>query len=205
MEQTNKDTGLIFRDSTKGFTLIEVLLALALFSVVLGALYGSFFMAHRAATGTGDALLRLHEVRTVLDMLRREVEAAIPGEGEDGLFVVNDRDFYGAQASELFFSTNNSPLAGPGRLEYYVRELDGRLVLIKRLIPPTMDSGEAMEAEALEEVESFTVEVLQKGDWLKTWQNQGLPEEVRITVAVPLKDRVLTLREAVRPRTGRRL
>lgn len=188
-----------------GFTLVEVLLALGLLSIVLAALYGSFFAAHRAVRSTEEELLRLHEVRTALDMLRKEVESAIPGKDEENPFLIRDRDFYGRQASELYFSTHNSPLSGPGRVEYYVMEREAGLALIKRLIPPASDGEGAMEAEALEQVESFAVEAFQNGEWLRTWQNPGLPEEVRITVTVSLRGRELTLREAVRPRAGRQL
>lgn len=204
MKYTDRSYGETIRLSEKrGFTLLEVLLALAIVSIILAALYSSFFMAHRAVTGEEDSLVRLHEVRTLMDMIRKEVEAAVPGRETDA-FIIRDRDMYGNQASELSFSTHNSPLAGPGRVEYYVEEEDERLVLVKRLTPPGKEE-EGMEAEALEEVVSFTLEALQDGSWLKTWQGPGLPEELIITVTVPLRDRELTLREAVRPRVGRQL
>ncbi len=51
--------------SIKGFTLIEMLLALALLSIVLGALYSTFFLSHRAMEGIDGGLVKLQECRRI--------------------------------------------------------------------------------------------------------------------------------------------
>src|SRR5208337_1291135 len=60
-------------NSCIGFTLIEMLLAIALLSIVLVALYSTFFLSQRAVEGAGDALVRLQEGRMAIDTLRREL------------------------------------------------------------------------------------------------------------------------------------
>ncbi|MEJ2182155.1 MAG: prepilin-type N-terminal cleavage/methylation domain-containing protein [Nitrospirota bacterium] len=199
-------------DRPEGFTLLEMLLALAIASAMLAVLYSTFFVSNKAVRGNEETLLRLHEVRAFMDVLKRELEAALPPEGQSHAFIIRDRDMYGAPASELSFTSHLSPLSGPARLGYRVEEKEDRLVLMKTLVPASQPSSpggggvsEPMEAEALEQVVSFAVEVKSRGSWITTWENQGLPEELRVTVTVPLGKRELTLTETVRPRIGRRI
>src|SRR5208337_4235385 len=62
--------------SCSGFTLIEMLLAIALLSIVLVALYGTFFVSQKAIEGADDALVRLQEGRMAIDTIRRELDSA---------------------------------------------------------------------------------------------------------------------------------
>ena len=61
-----------------GFTLIEVLVAVFLLAVILGAVYTAFFVIHDATTITGNMVIRLQEARASMDLMRREIEAAMP-------------------------------------------------------------------------------------------------------------------------------
>ena len=60
-----------------GFTLIEVLLSLALLTIVLGVVYSSFFTVQRALERFDGISLKYHEARTALDIIRREIDGAI--------------------------------------------------------------------------------------------------------------------------------
>jgi general secretion pathway protein J len=185
-----------------GFTLLEVMLALALMSIILAALWGTFFVSERAVTATEEHLVRMHELRTVLDMVRREVEAALPAREGEYFFTVQDRDAYGARASRLSFTTHASAVAGPANVMYYAEEREGRLVLLKRMTSFRRDPQEGLEAVAVEEIKSFSVEVRDDNKWLGTWDGAP-PREVRVTITVPLKDRSLTLSETMSLRIGR--
>ncbi|GAB4389215.1 MAG: type II secretion system protein GspJ [Thermodesulfovibrionales bacterium] len=186
-----------------GFTLLEVLIAFAILSVILAALYSTFFLAHRAVEGLDSSLLRMHELRSAFDMMQREMEAALPG-GEHPV-VVRDRDIFGRQASQVTLTTAASTAPGAVTVSYYVEEAEGGgLVLLKRLDPAY---GEAraggMEAPVLEDIEGFTVEVLRGTAWARTWDG-GLPEEMRVTLTIRIKDKEFSMSETIRPKVGSR-
>lgn len=118
---------------------------------------------------------------------------------------VRDRDVYGSQASELELTTHYSHMGAPARVGYFVREKEDGLALIKSVRPAALEDVRPVEAEAVERIISFSLEARRDGDWRKTWQETAFPDEVKITLTVPLKDRELTLIEVVRPRIGRQL
>ncbi|HYA13014.1 MAG TPA: prepilin-type N-terminal cleavage/methylation domain-containing protein, partial [Syntrophales bacterium] len=64
------------RGKTQGFTLIEVLIAIAIMAVVLIALYNTFDLAGRAVFGVDRSLVKLQEARAFVDTLKREIESA---------------------------------------------------------------------------------------------------------------------------------
>ncbi len=194
-----------------GFTLIEVLIAVSLSAMVLAALYSSFFVTQRAIHATEDTLITLHEARTALEIIRRELEAAFTGYDKDSKssiedFTISDRDFYGKQASGLSFVTHASIYKGPARVTYHVEEREERLVLIKTLTTIALDEAEAPEAEMVEEITSFTVEASNKGiSWHKTWKRKKMPRMIRITLVVPLGERSVELSITAKPREGRKV
>lgn len=188
----------------KGFTLIEVIIALSLFSVIMSALYGSFFVAERAASGGGEMLVRMHELRTAMDMMEKEISSAAPPKKDMHGFLIKDMDIFGEQASSMDFSTFSSPISGAARCSYYIEEKDDALILYKKIRPAFGDEETAISVEFVEDIKSFTVEAWDGSRWLKTW-NAGLPKAVRITITVPLKGRDFTLSETTRPRIGGRL
>ncbi len=181
----------------RGFTLLELLLAVAVFSILLAALYGTFFIAHRAVTSLDDHLLRLHEARTALDAMSREVESAMRS-GKGATVALRDRDVFGAQASDVSFVTFSSFVPGAASVRYHVEEAGGGLVLNKTLSPAWQGGG--MEAPVVENIVSFTVEALRKGQWFRVWRAGSAPESVRITLRIDLGGRDLTLSETVRPK-----
>ena len=193
---------------SRGFTLLEVLVALSITAVILGTLYSSFFVTQRAVQASGETLLTLHEARAALDVMRREVEAAFTLDGAEGkeMFIVKDRDFYGAQASGMSFVTHASVLHGPARVSYKVVDIDERLTLIKTLTTIGQGEDDAPEAEMVEEIASFSVEALKQGSrWVRTWNRKEMPPKVRISLEVPLAGRTVKLTVTAMPRKGRKI
>ena len=192
----------------RGFTLIEVLLALGITAIILSALYSSLLVTQRAVQASQETLVALHEARAALDVMRREVEAAFTMDGTGGkeMFIVKDRDFYGAQASGMSFVTHASVLHGPARVSYRVVDIDGRLTLIKTLTTIGRSEDDAPEAEMVEEIASFSVEALEQGSrWVRTWNRKEMPPKVRISLEVPLAGRTVMLTVTAMPRKGRKI
>src|SRR4030066_123364 len=85
-----------------GFTLIEVLIAVAILSIVLAAIYSTFFLSHRAIEGMDESMLKLQESRKAIDILRCELDSSYyEGKEVKTFFKIQDRDVYGKQASQL--------------------------------------------------------------------------------------------------------
>lgn len=188
-----------------GFTLIELLIATALLSVILSAVYGAFFISQRAMTGLDESLVRLQECRTTLDIMGRETESLLYNQSsKDSLVKVEDKDFYGKQASRLTF-TAFSPLSpGISLISYYVEEKDGGLTLFKKM-DNAYKTAAAEGTELIEKVDSFTVEVKDGNKWVKTWdtsETSKAPAEIRITIVASIKDRPVSFFDTVRPKIG---
>ncbi len=188
----------------KGFTLLELLIATVLFSVILAAIYGSFFLSHRAMTGLDESLLKLQECRTAIDVMTREGESILYKPGNTSSLVkVEDKDFYGKQASRLTFTAFSPLSSGIALISYYVEEKDGVLTLFKRMDNPYKPDNDAKGEELIEGIESFAVEVKDGDKWVKTWdtnETKQAPPEIRITVTARIKDRRVSFFDTARPK-----
>jgi hypothetical protein len=120
--------------------------------------------------------------------MRREVEAAIfSKEKRYTLFSVDDKDFFGKQASRIVFTSFSPLITGLARMEYAVEEREGRLALKKTITSAYEESGEPGFV-LMEHVDSFTVEAKSGEKWVKSWNSEiagQVPEEVRITITLP--------------------
>ncbi len=197
----------IMRHNHSGFTLIEMLLALALLSIVLVALYSTFFVSQKATEGADDTLVRLQEGRMALDTLRRELDSAVySGSNKATLFRMKESDIYDKQVSTLLFTAFSPYVPGLANIEYYVEDREGRLVLLKK-IKPAWDPGSNVKGtEIIEGVEGFTVECLYNGQWVSIWdagEAGKVPDELRVTITVRIKDKLIPLFEIIRPGIGK--
>ena len=189
-----------------GFTLIEVLVAVAILSAVLAAIYSTFFLSHRAIEGMDESLLKLQESRKAIDILRRELDSAFYGPDEGNTFLkILDRDIYGKQAAELTFTTFSTLRPGLSRISYYIEEKDGKLNLFKKIESP-YSTEEIEGVDIIEDLEAFTVEVMYNGKWVKTWDTditKNMPGEIRICLSMMMKGRKVDLFDVSRPMVGK--
>lgn len=184
----------------RGFTLLEVLIALAVLAVLAAALYGTFFSVSRARDAAAEGAEQRREIRSTLDLLRREIASALPVQNSYGAtpgsspvrFVVEDRDLFGAPASTLSMAVVAPPSAGslPSSdlryVEYRPVEHKGKLVLT-RSARELFGTVKAIPYPQMEEIKGFLVECRRGTNWEKTWDTQlngGLPEAVRVTIFV---------------------
>jgi len=202
-----------------GFTLLEVLLSIALVAVVITVLYSTFFLSRRAIDAVDDSLVRLQECRSALDLMRREMESAYLRDGDEKhtLFKIEDRDFFGSQTSQVTFTSFTPQAAGLAKITYRIDEGEGQLMLTKKIVSPFSRTEEPQAVPLIEDVESFTVEVRFNDRWVRTWDTavtKKTPQEIRISLGVPLKRRGglsgdarqaagYRLAETVQPRRGR--
>ncbi|MDH5202827.1 MAG: prepilin-type N-terminal cleavage/methylation domain-containing protein [Nitrospirota bacterium] len=190
----------------KGFTLIEVLVAFALLSIILAALYSTFFISHKAMEGLDESLVKLQECRMSIDTMRRDIDSVLYDPiNKNSLFKVEDKDIYGKQTSKLVFTTFSTLRPGLSRIAYFVKEKDKKLVLMKEITSAYTSENVGEGFEVVEDIEAFTVEVNYKDNWVKTWDSaltRTIPQDIRITLTTRLKNKTLTLFEIAKPKRG---
>lgn len=188
----------------RGFTLLEVLVSVAILSIVLTAIYSTFFLATKAVDGMDESLVRLQEARRALDILRCELDSSFFRATDANTFLqIKDRDFYGKSASELTFTTFSVLRPGLSKVSYYIEQDNGTLHLFKKMELPLQTQEETEGVEIIENLEAFSIEAKYNDQWVKTWDtdiNKGTPEEIRINLVFRLKDRTVTLSDISNPR-----
>lgn len=189
-----------------GFTLIEILVAVAILSIVLAAIYSTFFLSHRAIEGMDESLLKLQESRNAIDILRRELDSVYyEGKNDSTILQIQDRDLYGKQAAQLTFTSFSVLRPGISRISYYIEDKDGNLNLLKKIESP-YSKEETEGVDIIEGLEEFTVEAKYNNTWVKTWDteiNKNLPDEIRITLSVMVKGKKMTLSDISKPMYGK--
>ena len=213
MQITYQKNSLVIRNSS-AFTLIEVLISLALLTIVMGAVYTTFFSIHRALDRFENVSLKYHEARTTLDIMRREIEGAIVknsrSDDENKVttgFVIKDRDILGISASALELTSNSFRGNSLITVSYFVTMKDKKLSLIKNESPPVIQ-GKGYSLDVIDDITGFTVETIFNNNWVKTWdtENTGkLPEVVRMSIEFDDNGKIIKLTEYAKPKIGTRL
>lgn len=179
--------------SRSGFTLLEVLVALALLGILAGALYGTYFSLIKGRESANEGMEGRRELRTTLDLLRREINSALYSRASKRQhFSVEDRDIFGKPASVLSFTAIAAPQAGglpvsdQTELKYEIVEREKKFILTRQA-KDLYHSGEAARYPQMESIEGFLVECQNGDKWVRSWDtsiNGGLPKVIRITVTV---------------------
>jgi general secretion pathway protein J len=177
----------------EGFTLLEVLIALAIMSVILVALYNTYLLAHRALFDVDKSLVKLQEARAFVDILKREIESSLYSQANSYcIFKMDDRDFYGRQASILTMTTSSSLIKGLAKVNYTIEERDGILIMTKSMASAIVPKPEETRMDLLEDIESFTLQAKYRNAWVKTWDSslsKSAPNEVKITLTIRMTDK----------------
>jgi len=181
-----------------GFTLLELLVALALLVILTGVLYGSYFAVHKGRESAVAGMERRRELRATMDQLRRELNGVIFRKGDKRYrFQVADRDLYGKPASTLSCTTTAPPdTAGVAvsdqlAVVYQPLEKEGTM-LLSRQARDVHFSGDPVRYPQMEQVEGFLVECRTGDKWVKSWDtdlNLSLPATIRVTITVKEENR----------------
>jgi general secretion pathway protein J len=192
----------------KGFTLLEILIAVAILSIVLAAVYSTFFLSQRAIEGVDESMLKLQESRRAIDIMRCELDSALYKNTDAATFLqMQDRDIRGKQASQLSFTAFSTLRPGLSRISYYIEENDNKLNLMKKIDSP-YSNKETEGVDIIEDLEAFTVEAKYNDKWVKTWDtdvNREIPDEIRIGLTVSIKGKSVILSDVSKPRIGKSL
>jgi general secretion pathway protein J len=177
-----------------GFTLLEVVLALVVFSLLTLLVYGAFFLGHRAVI-KGERQADINQrVRIAEDILGRQLRSTVYyfGRHDDE----NVAYFIGRPDGVSFVSAAPQTRGGTGLAVITYRAVDGQLLLEERtaftpadLFDPPRDAHVA-KAVLLSGFSEIAFEYMAHEDDDRRWQSQWdgreeelLPAVVRVSVA----------------------
>lgn len=169
--------------SRNGFTLLEILVALAIAAMVIGSAYTLLFTVKKGTAGIYEKMREKEKAFNLLSMVRKEVESIYYSRDTDytGL-KIEEKDFYGKPASRLTFTCFFKD--GLKVISYAVEEdKDNRLNIIKT-IADVIKGGKPVKIMVLKDVEGFSAQVLDKG-YDKVYDSTKLkkvPKDVKISL-----------------------
>jgi general secretion pathway protein J len=180
--------------SNRGFTLLEILVALSLLVILSGALYGTYFSLMRGRETAAAKMDERRELSETLDLLHREISAAFYNVSNDRLhFIVEDRDYFGKPASSLDFTAiapprgDSVPASDQVQLVYKTVEKDKKL-LLARQEKDLYATTDPPQYPQMKELEGFLVECSTDGStWVRTWDatklnGNRIPRYVKVTL-----------------------
>jgi general secretion pathway protein J len=185
-----------------GFTLLEVLVALTVATIVLGAVYGIFTGISSAKQQLDQDSEGFHQARVLFGRIAKEIRSTY--------FVTGRKDTFfrgGLDDNRHFFldltTTVTSPVlpvaSGISRVRYEMRsdpDLPPDLLLLvrqERALLPGSEAGE-MENRLTSGVHAFRLRFFDGTDWQEEWDTsllKKLPEMIELYVEIEVSGKLL--------------
>jgi general secretion pathway protein J len=184
----------------RGFTLLEMLMAMALVGMLAAALYGSLSIAFRGRRVSDAALEPVRRAAAAMTLVGGGLEAAVPptgllaaeflGEdvkGENG--EPSDVLLFHALAQDQSDTIPPSPMS---RIEFLLAtdEKTSETVLVRRTTPSLLYPEEVAPTEDVvcRRVRSFDTAYFDGTDWVDSWDSTArgnvLPAAVRVSLVI---------------------
>ncbi|MEO5358072.1 MAG: prepilin-type N-terminal cleavage/methylation domain-containing protein [Nitrospirae bacterium YQR-1] len=187
----------------RGFTLLEIIVALLLSTILMAALYKTFFLSEKALTESERYMTEIAEARDVFESMRKEIESSFLSSKDTSVrFKVIDRDELGRQASAIHFTTFGGAGSGYKEVAYYVKR-DGEKFSLMKTISPSSTTAKAVEFEAVTNITDFTVVLTGDKTEVKSWDSKitgKMPDVVTVNIGVLLKNKLFTLKTTIYPK-----
>jgi len=183
-----RQTLTIFISTKKGFTFIEVLLALAITGIITLAVYSTYFTALKTGEKWAQREGRFYLARNVLERMQREISSLYynPRIEKEDNFAGEERDltFY-TTAPSLYF-----PYYGLTKIKYEFIITEEKKGVLKRTEEPALNF-ELEENKHVktwvwsEELKDLRFQYSDGNDWFATW-NLEKPEKYLQVIKVVL-------------------
>ncbi|MGD0233848.1 MAG: type II secretion system protein GspJ [Syntrophorhabdales bacterium] len=171
-----------------GFTLIEMLLAIALSALLLVTVYTTYFSIARSIDTTLKTQELLETGRILLEMLKRDIRGMT---GSRFPLISTVEEINGKLVTNIVFVTSTPSSNNPfkwSKVGYTLtQDRQGQLIFIKKAAKNPNDDldqlGSVFEVSRL--VSSFQLTFFDGTEWVKQWDSRStgkLPKQVRITV-----------------------
>lgn len=187
-------------DVQRAFTLLELLVAMTLMSIIAASLYTSLSIGFKARETSESAVEKSRSLEIALELLEEEIISALPPTGIlAGQFEgLDEEDDYGYDADSLvFYSANHVPNEDEKgcdirkvELKLSVREDSDERVLVRELTtnllsPKSLNPDEEVLCGG---VKSLNLRYYDGYDWQDEWdsadKDNALPKAVEISIAL---------------------
>jgi general secretion pathway protein J len=192
-------------NTRRGFTLLEILLAMSILSLMGLMVFGSFRALMDTTTRAEHALDDLHLSETLLAQITESLHAAVFFDSdparysflyEKGTGTPLDDTFSWVTRSKAFLPPDFPTREGLNRIELSVQEADGENGLTMRayssLLDPESDEAEAVEPRLISKaVKGLELHFYDPGesDWVDDWErNNQLPVTLTLSLYVQADD-----------------
>lgn len=182
-----------------GFTLLEILLALSVLSVILLLLLSAFTGAARVRETLSSRSRGFRQIRLVLDRIGTDLMGAFASSSrEESALSLREDQFSGMPAATLTFSAfqlpdgdRGHPPAEIAKIRYFPRiGADGVTLEVHREqsdLPFIENKIPAREAAVADGLRGFRIELYDGTTWVKEWPSGGgtktaLPKKAAITL-----------------------
>jgi general secretion pathway protein J len=177
----------------RGFTLVELLIALAIVGALLAIAFGGLNVAIKAWRQGEDRAEAHQHVRSIALILARAVSATHPyrasrGEGSDPMVLFAGSD------KRIEFVTQAAPFPGATPIAFtaVIFELDDGLVIRQRALPNREPFSKAEIVYRDSSVTSLKIDYLEEGSWRDSWdagESKSLPSAVKVALGARLNGR----------------
>ncbi|BCR05986.1 type II secretory pathway [Desulfuromonas versatilis] len=187
-----------------GFTLVEVLVAVTITSLLLLSVYGVFTSVSRTKQRLESDGEGYHQARVLFDRIGREVRGAFFSSGSPGTLFKGgenaDRNKY-LELTTTAVTPQGSGGAGIAVVQYELAlDREGqqeRRVLLRREYSLSDSEGpERLPYRLATGIESMQLRFYSGSDWFEEWDaaSQGLPHMVEVTLSVRVGEQPVPFR-----------
>ena len=182
----------------RAFTLLEMLVAMALMSVIAGSLYAALRVGFRARDSAVAAVKPVRAAELAVELLRKDVESALPPTGilAGGFLGQDATDSAGRDADTLLLhSCAHVPAPAQRACDVRMVELaletpsnGGAPALVRRVTTNLLavETVEPAQEVLCRGVSEFNVRYFDGSDWAESWDSSArgdaLPAAVEITL-----------------------
>ncbi|MEE4253715.1 MAG: type II secretion system protein GspJ [Desulfuromusa sp.] len=187
------------RGISRGFTLIEVLLAILIGSLVLTSVYGVFSSVSGARNRLETEGNLYHQARIFFDRISGELSSLrISPLGKEAVFSSGQ-----TSASDFFLEFNTelvSPLlqkyGGISRVRYEFQQQEDSIHLLRSEKVLLADMAASEPLLFIADINSFQVRYFSQGNWQENWSGKTPPQMVEMTLELKVDGRLIPFRSS---------
>ncbi len=187
------------RCDQRGFTLIEVLLAVLIGSLLLTAIYGVFGSVSSAKQQLEQEGEAYHQVRIFFDRIGGELSSLRLAPAGKQPTLTSAKTFEGESAVE-FNTELGSPFlqqkGGLSRVRYELRREEQGATLYRSEQVLLADLAPSEALPFVEGLKGFQIRYFRQGTWQEKWTGNRLPELLEITLELEVAGRIIPFRSS---------
>ncbi len=172
----------------RGFTLLELLIAIALLGIIMLIVTGVMRLAHRSVESGERKIELIERIRTTLSTVKSQVQSSLPFiTGEGGA----QTSVFSGTSGSLSLATTYSLWSGQGGFVtvFYAVEPDNDGQLSLTASEQIRDAGQKQKAVLLTAFDEIRFSyfgrdnISEEGQWQEHWDNNSkLPEKVMLSI-----------------------